>query len=827
MNRAHLWLAATALASCGSAALAQAVPEPAAPATPAAPAPAPAETADASDTGIADIVVTATRQNSSLSKVPISISAFSGTQLQNLAIKSFADLVRFTPGVQFNNERKDIAIRGISSEAGTGTTGLYIDDTPVQMRALGLNANNTAPIVFDLERIEVLRGPQGTLFGAGSEGGTVRYITPQPSLTTYSSYSRAELNFTEGGSPSYEIASAIGGPIIGDKLGFRASGYFRHDGGYIDRVDYQTLEVTTPNANSVDTYVLRGALAWQPVETVTITPTIMYQNRSQKQNDRYWVGLLDETGELLNGTPDVQADNDHFTLASLNIEAELGAVTLISNTSYYDRSQVLNGYSGTLYNLSLFQQLLTNDNGDGTTGVNFNFSPYSNPVQQASADGYPLLTSTGLNLPQMPDYVARVFSTNQQQNWTQEVRLQSTDASGKLNWVAGLFYQSNRQVSIEQINDPMFPDLVPVLFGGTLLEFTEGIPLLPNGDAYINQTTGYDEQLAFFGNVTWSVTEKLKLNVGLRYALTNFNFTNFADGAQNVGFSEGEGSQEENPLTPRFGIEYQIDSRNLVYFNAAKGFRIGGANPPFPQQACQPDLDALGITSVPDSFNSDSVWSYELGTKNRLFDNKLSIAASAYYLEWSNIQQANYLPSCGFQYTANVGTVTGKGFDAQITWAAADGLNFDLAVGYTNATFSEDVPTGGPGTPLLASKGNTIPGVAPWTIAAGLQYGFDVGTRPAYARIDYLFRSFNPALTPIQDTNNAVSDPALVNDPATSLLNIRSGMTFYRIEAQLFIANLLNARPQLSYTHQDEFTLLFEAQTFRPRSYGMVLSYAF
>jgi iron complex outermembrane recepter protein len=796
--------------------------------------PAPAATAlanqgadEAADQGVADIVVTATRQKQSLSKVPISISAFSNDKLQSLGLKSIGDIARFSPGVQFDSERKDVAIRGVSSQAGTGTTGIYIDDTPIQIRALGLNANNTAPVVFDLERVEVLRGPQGTLFGAGSEGGTVRYITPQPGLRDYSGYSRGELSFTERGAPSYELGQAIGGPIIADTLGFRVSAYYRRDGGYIDRIDDATSATTTENANSATTLALRGALAWKPAENVTLTPSIFYQDHKQRQNDRYWVDRSADEGHLVNGTPDTQADNDHFTLASLKIEADLGSVTAISNTSYFNRKEVVGGYSGTLYNLSLFQQLITNDNGDGTTGANFNLDPYSNSVQAASAAGYPLLTGTGINLPQFPGYRSQVYITNKQENWTQELRFQSADPTARLTWVVGAFLQSNKQTSTEEINDPQLPDLVPVLFGGTFLDFADGIPLLPNGDDYINNTNSKDTQIAVFADATFAVTDKLKLTAGMRYAHTKFTFDNYADGPQNVGYSSGTGSQAENPFTPKFGINYQIDPDNLVYGSVAKGFRIGGANPPFPQELCQADLDALQITSVPSSYTSDKVWSYEVGTKNRLLDHKLSFAGSAYYLEWSNIQQANYLPSCGFQYTGNLGTVHSKGFDAQLQWAVVQGLNVDLAVGYNDVKYSVTTLTGGPDSPPLSNKGNTIPGVAPWTISAGAQYNFELASYSAYVRGDYLFRSHNSALTPGQDPLSAVNDPSLVNDPATTLVNLRAGMTIKGVEAQIFVDNVFDSQPQLDLAHQDQFTLLYEAQTFRPRTFGMALSYSF
>ncbi len=186
---------------------------------------------------LAEVVVTATRREESLSRVSVSVSAFTAEKMDTIGVKSIQDVARFTPGLTFgSNQTNDISIRGVSSNAGAGTTGIYIDDTPIQIRSLGgFNNDDALPAIFDLERVEVLRGPQGTLFGAGSEGGTVRYITPQPSLVKYSSYARTELSFTKYGQANYEAGIAGGGPLVQDKLGFRASAWYRGDGGCLHR----------------------------------------------------------------------------------------------------------------------------------------------------------------------------------------------------------------------------------------------------------------------------------------------------------------------------------------------------------------------------------------------------------------------------------------------------------------------------------------------------------------------------------------------------------------------------------------------------------------
>ncbi|MEO7026721.1 MAG: TonB-dependent receptor, partial [Caulobacteraceae bacterium] len=601
-------------------------------------------------TEVGEIIVTATRKEESLSKVAESVSAFTAKKMDILNIKSFADIAKFTPGVTFDTDTHDISIRGINSTAGSGTTGIYIDDTPVQIRNLGLNANNTLPAVYDLQRVEVLRGPQGTLFGAGSEGGTVRYITTQPSLTTFSAMAHGELAFTQDGSPSYEGGAATGGPIVDDKLGFRISAWGRRDGGWIDRVDYQTLAPTDTDANRVDTYVLRAAATWAPIRNLLITPGIDYQKRDQHNYDYYWLSISDPAaGRFLSGTPDRMADSDRFYLPTLKLEWDAGKVKVISNTAYYDRLERVNGYSGTLYNLSFFQHFLSTDPAINQYGKRHATDPWGRRCINDCDAFFPLLTPTGPSLPQFPDYFAQNLITNAQQNFTQEVRIQSSEPASRLQWTTGFFYSFDRQQSDEEIQDPDLTRLTQLLWNETVQRAWK-VPLLPNGDDYDNNTRAHDKQEALFLDATYAFTDKLKLNVGLRYAWTKFVFANTHQGPQdllggpptvaNGGIASG--GKSEQPFTPKVSVSYQVTPDDLVYATAAKGYRIGGATPPLPPNCG---------TGFPTSYNSDSVWSYEVGSKDRFFDRKLQVSGSAYYITWSNIQQAFYVPVCGIQFT--------------------------------------------------------------------------------------------------------------------------------------------------------------------------------
>lgn len=753
-----------------------------------------------------EVIVTATRQKTALSKVAESVSAFTAEKMEVQGVKSFADLAKFTPGVSFDEARHDVSIRGITSRAGSGTTGVYIDDTPIQMRALGLNANNTLPAVFDLERVEVLRGPQGTLFGAGSEGGTVRYITPQPSLTSFSFSAHSELASTENGGLSYEGGVATGGPIVEDKLGFRASVWARRDGGYIKRVDYTTLATTDKNANRSDTYVLRAAVAWRPIENLTVTPAVNYQKRDQHNYDNYWVSISNPgNGKYLSGTPDRMADPDRFVMPSLKVEYQLPGMTFISNSSYYDRKERVNGYSGTLYNLSYFEQIT----GAGN-------DPMGNPC--AGACTSPLLLPKGLNLPGYPGkYVSRNWITNTQSNYTQEFRLQSSDPNARLTWVAGVFYAYNTQRSTEEINDPQLPALTQYLWGETVLQ-AWGENLLPNGDDYINDTRAHDRQTAVFVDATYGLTDKLKITAGARYAWTHFDFKNVADGPQELagGPVPSRGYKNETPLTPKVGLIYQATRDDMVYATISKGYRIGGASPPLPPAACG------GV--FPTSYNSDSVWSYEAGTKDRFFDRKLQISGSVYYIEWKNIQQAIYVPTCGIQYTANVGDAVSKGFDLQAQWQLVDHLQLEGSVGYTDAKFSKKaVDTGGQ---ILALKNDALD-VTPWTVTVGAEYRFTWLSRDAFVRGDYEYNSKRTTAIPAEDPGTKYYDPGLVPNPATNQLSLRAGVNFDKWDLALFAENVLNAHPRLNLAHQDKYTQLFEAQTLRPRTIGVAATYRY
>jgi outer membrane receptor protein involved in Fe transport len=802
--------------------------------------------------GLQEVTVTATRREESLSKVPISVSALSQENLDLRGIKDFSEVARFTPGVAFDNSgTNNISIRGISGTGGAGTTGIYIDDTPIQMRALAFSPDEALPKSFDIDRVEVLRGPQGTLFGSGSEGGTVRYITTQPSLIKTTVYGRAELATTEGGDPSYEIGFALGGPIVQDKFGARLTVWYRRDGGWIDSLDPYTLQIYEHNANHEETELVRLAALWAPNEKWQITPSIYYQSRQRHNISNFWPLYSDpDHGHFVSGDPNQRNSPDQFYLPALKIEGDLGSVRLISNTSYYHRENQT-GYEGTLYNLGYYQ---TQNN-----------APIF-PLDWPWIAPFPLLDGQGLHVPDGVHYRAPSTIDNGQQNITQEIRLQNSDPAARLLWTAGVFANENRQTYLEQIHDPMLNDLTMAVLGSPYTDvfcyldasgnctgpalYDPRFPL----DSYFLQTNSKDQQIAVFGEVTYGFTDQWRLTVGARYSHMKYSFDTLTGGPQLYAPPRtGSGNNTENAFTPRVSLQFQMDTNNLFYATYAKGFRPGGANNPIPNAACPTDFANFGIQTDPATFSSDSVKSYEVGAKNN-FNNRVRLASSIYYIQWNNIQQLIVPPVCQISFIANTGNAEVKGIDFQADFSITGGLSVQLAAGYTDARYTEDFrfappcPASGPLPPTpcaanplpLVTDGNAIVGnasetgggqpSAPVTGSLGVEYRFSAMQHESFVRADVTYEGRAKWLTASQDANTSQFDSANFVLPSTTLVGARAGMAFNALEISAFVDNLTNNHTITDFNTTinplvDGVSRLQRFYTFRPRTFGVTLVY--
>jgi iron complex outermembrane receptor protein len=800
----------------------------------------PAPPAHSAGVQLEEILVTATRRTEPLSKVPLSVTAVSQDQMDQLGVKDIKDLVRYVPGVSIDNSGTNaISIRGISSSGGAGTTGIYIDDTPIQMRAIGFNPDDTLPRTFDLQRVEVLRGPQGTLFGAGSEGGTVRYILTPPSVTHTSTYARTELSFTKDGQPSFEAGIARGQPLIDGTLGIRVSAWYRRIGGWIDKVDPTTRAVVDPHVNRGEVLMLRLAAAWQPADSVQVTPSILYQNSRKHDEDTYWPAYSNPAaGQFNTATPELMPVPDEYYLGAMKIEKDFASTRIISDTSYYHRHEIT-AYQGTVYDLSLFQGLGWPDNpATGGLGCGSGSTTATPPCSW-----YPLLDGNGIHLPAgFQNYQTPNIMTNAQDSWVQELRWQSGRPDARVNWTLGAFWQLAKEGSVEELRDPEVNQFFQALYGVNATDVygafyscpdNSAYPAIPACDIYYNKNTTFDRQIAAYGQVDIGITRRLKLTLGERIARTTFSLNHYADGIENYGPGTAQATQRETPNTPKVGLSFQVNDASLLYATYAKGFRDGGGNPPLPAYCNQP-LAAEGYPSgAPLTYKSDSTRDYEVGSKNSI-GHALRLAASAYYIKWNDIQQNVYVAgNCGLQFTDNLGTAVSKGFDFQAQLALGP-MQVDVATGYTNARYTRNSPHAG-----LATVGDAISGEAaidyapglysPWTVSVGAQYNFDLFSSAAFVRADWEYESRNPWPSTLQDPLSSQYNPYTYTLPSTTFTSMRAGVSLGDWMVSAFVDNLLNSHTVTNYqlSAPDYFnpagppSVQENDYTFRPRTIGI------
>jgi iron complex outermembrane recepter protein len=748
---------------------------------------------------LGEIVVTATRRAEPVDKIPVSISAFSQPQMDEQGIKSVDELARFTPGLTYgpagDGLTNAIAIRGIASGVGASTTGIYINDTPIQVRSgTGIVTENTYPQIFDLQRVEVLKGPQGTLFGTGSMGGTVRFITPEPGLETYSGYSRAETSFTKSGEPSYEMGTAVGGPIIDGTLGFRASAFYQSLGGYVNREPFTGSTVTQKGYNFDDTTVARFALKWAAGDGVTITPSIYYQK--QRRNDSYFWESLSNPAEtdFNSGFTVPEPITDTFTLPALDIHWKLGSTELTSNTSFFYRS--------------LYRD-----------------SDYSN---------YIFNVFTGIPTPAAPDagYRSQSQDEDKQNSFTQEVRWQSTDPNSNLHWLVGAFFQNSRLYTNQYLLDPQFGQLIQSIYGVSVEDvFGEG--LYKGQYSYGIDQWAKDEQSAVFGQIDYGITSTLKATLGVRVARTTLDYNRIFGGPLACVLCNGSpettgGSTPANhPVTPRIGLSYEPDQRSLYYVSAAKGSRVGGVNNPAVatgKAGCPSGLP------VPDTYAPDNLWSYEIGAKNQFADGRVRTEASAFYIDWKDVQQGVSSNSCYTEsYKTNLGDADVKGFDLSVQMRVVKNLILELAGGYSLARYTTTSmgPPNNVGVREIISEDGDSLGVSPWNVTVSGEYDFVTWSRNAYLRVDDTYTAKDTGETPDRDPRTSVYDPGLVADPPVRLLEARLGVWFGGWDVSIFGRNLLNDTPALGRGHDGIGDPLYYAVTVRPRTLGVTGTYRF
>lgn len=742
--------------------------------------------------------VTAQKRQEDPNKVAMSISAVSGAQLQAQHVNDFTDLTRVVPNISFTAASgnggagpgtSNIEIRGISSAAGAATVGIYLGEVSVTVGNV-YTMGSVEPKFFDIDRVEVLRGPQATLYGASSMGGTIKFIPNEPDLKEREFRTYAEASGTKGGSANYS-ASAVGNfPLVADKLALRIGVQAQRTGGFIDQVDSNSAVVAS-NINKVDDQELRVALKWKPSAALTITPSLYYQNVDAKDISAFNIELL----------PAYQAQKqvrepsrDKLLTPNVTVNWDLGGADLVSSTSYFQRKfdRTQNGSAYNSYSLSTF--LTSTDDGGNAP---------------------PELIDAIAGLP------SAVYLNNKVRQVSQEFRLASKPFDATVSpwtWLAGVYFSNQHTNLIE--NDPIFgvndtfaqfgfssadPDILPGAYPNAF----------PNDNAFSGAFHYHEKQSSIFGEVNYYFTPSLHATVGARY-LKGDSTLDQRNGLYLAGAGNNSSSANSaKAFTPKYALTWEVNPANTVYTSVAKGFRLGGSNVFVPPTTCGPDLEANGIENGPATYAPDSLWSYEAGSKSRFLNNRLSFNASLFYVKWKNIQQGVYLPTCAYTYNANAGDATSKGLEFEIKAKPMPGLTLGASGGLVRAELSND--KGLENGIVGAVKGARIQGVPKYNAALSAQYNFAAfGDKSAFVMggVQWVGAS-KGSLDPEQTDYER---------PSYHTADFSAGMSFSRYQVSLFVKNALDTDTVIQHP---QVASIVQGYRVAPRSVGMSVAARF
>lgn len=627
-----------------------------------------------------EIVVTASKRGyaESLQSMAMSIQALPQATLEQAGVRDFMDFARMAPSVSITGTdtgTPQVSIRGVrTTEVPAQTTqenpltSIYLDDLPVSMANFNPNLD-----LFDIQRIEVLRGPQGTLYGAGAMGGNIRFVTNQPNLEAIEARFEGSIATTRRGGEVYDAKALVNVPVVADKFALRITGTSHWDNGYVDNTFLEIDDFDRNRRKGV-----RVAALFQPTEDLSITANVIYQDTNYKFGRAFVNAPPGEVPDLRNPSQNLYGNvpfDDELTIYNLTGEYDLGFATLFSSTSYFKRD------------------LLEGGTAQGTVEAIFG-------VQVGAPNR----------------------SVWDNSDFVQEFRLTSNE-DRRLNWVVGAFY-SKRKMHMEQ---DFTVENAEDLFGFPTGGFGEPHPdILFYGD-----TTTKQKQYALFGEATYKFTEQLHATAGVRWFKWEQDFDLYFAGLFSGGPFDIQEQNSATKVNPKFALSYHGNDDWMVYASAAQGYRLGGLNEPVPPDLCGTDLDAVGLDEAPLTFDPDSLWSYEVGAKSEWLERRMTLNVAAFYVDWTNIQTLKMLPSCGYYFTENAGALTSKGLEVELVAMPASGLTVSLSGTYTDASLNEDVPN------LLASDGDRTPFVPKWAATAAVDYMQPITDRlNGFARFD-------------------------------------------------------------------------------------------
>ena len=698
---------------------------------------------------LTEVIVTATKRESIAQNTPMSITVIGPDVLSINQIDDFADFAFLVPGLTSTDTgpgNKRYALRGLQSP-GEPEVALYYDEIPISgLPGASLDTGASQPDLklWDVNRIEVLRGPEGTLYGNGSEGGAIRIISNRPDLTKLEAAIQGWGSVTDGGAGSYGENLMANLPIINDKLAVRVALYDRNEGGYIDaisRADIALPQINQMNINDERTQGGRASVSFQPADNWNITGITYYQRLMTGSSfetyptfatpsDQYVYGAFVQTPWLDESHMYNVISNTDFPWASLFVTGsyQLRKVTVTTDT--------------TRFLLSLF----------GCTVFTWDKACFGPPIVPAASGQYETVSA-----------------------WSGETRLVSR-SPGPWQWTLGAALQNAatyHDVKVAPVDAAGY-----IQFDPTTGKAIDQLFERQNHDTF--------DQYSFFGNGSYDIAPALRADVGLRW------FHSYRTDQQVIvqQFFPGQPTGPEpfqdfsqGVLYKSFEVSYKVAPDSLTYVQAAQGFRAGGPNYPG------------GFTLTAPPYKADSVWDYEIGAKLGFFDNRLHWNSAVFDIEWSNLQVL--LPTALFSYISNAGSARSDGFESELDAQLSRHFNLTAGLTYTDARLVGAQPLSSvPASQLRA--GDKLAGVPEWTATLGLAYRESLGTRyTIMGRLDTSYQSGRSSVVPPQN-------PAYFRTKGYALTNVHLNLD--RKDGwgvSLDIDNLFNKFAELSVQAED------------------------
>ncbi len=761
-----------------------------------------------------EIIVTATKRAQSLQDVPFSVNAQTEDDIQKTGSQNLEDISRNVAGLAIQNlgpGQSQVGLRGVSAgqivrdQPGVKEqVGVYLDETVISLSLFTPDLD-----LFDLSRVETLRGPQGTLFGSGSVGGTLRYITNQPNLDEFEGMVEGNVNFTKDGGTGYHGKFMVNAPL-GDKAAFRLAGYWTEYGGFIDAL--REGGSIDEDVNDGERYGFRAALRLEPTETLSITPRFVYQdvdvngfNRQEVFNlyanpyttTRPAVTFAERQQHLLLR----EQFRDQTSIGDVTVEWDWGSVDFTSITSWTERDILV------------------------------------------SRDASSLTHSVSIDLGYLPGALlipSRLNDRTRLSTFSQEARIASDYTDSTLDWLVGVFYSDIERDYSQRLPTPGYDVFTDIRFGaGTSVAVANGFPL----DSPYNADLPYDfKQFAVFAEGTVHLTPQFHATAGVRY----FDFKEERTFASGGLFSNGDNqfdTTESDGFSPRFILAYDLSDAVSINAQASKGFRLGGVNDPLNLGLCSGGPggpDAMTYGGYP-TYEDETLWNYEGGIKAK--SGAFTANLAGYYTDINNLQITADAGSCSSRVVFNADAHT-MGLEAELGWEPAEGLAFTVAGNWVEAEFDETrVPVGGaPGVVLAGIRdGNRLASVPKFQIAATASYSFPIASNEGY--IAATFQHVGTRLTqpgdqesnprtfahglPFGGMTGAETTTLDLELPSYQIFNLTAGIDFESWELLVYANNLFDENALLGFDRERGGRARLGFYTNQPRQIGVTARFHF